>query len=557
VDLGDYLVLGNYNGNPYNDTLRFSSGTALAAGDVFVVANDQAQAGILALADSIIENPYGDGTSYIAAFNGDDVRALAHVSGADTTLLDIIGTLDGDGDGVPGEGSEDDPGSGFDVAGVSAATKDHTLVRKGGVHGGNLGDWTASAGTSTEDSEWIVAEKPSASYTPETLGSHSMTYAANFAIDMNYTGYPNADYSSVVINGSWNGWGGWGVELLDEDGDGIYTGTLSDLADATMIEYVVAVTGATDGWSGWGVIFNTPLESDCDYVLGDGVGNYGFTIDGADVDLAHCAGGCETTCLDPDAVDVIFNLVDSYGDGWNGNSLIFGDDAMTIETGTEASFTYLLSGGVHIYSYDAAGSWQSENSWTVTLDDGTVLSEGFGSDGAAEYAFAVGEIVLGCMDPEALNYNPDADADDGSCIYEYGGSCEYPLDGGVVNGDTIYAATTEAGDADWYSFEVDVDYDNISVSLCGSGYDTQLEVWGACTSSTFLGYNDDAPCGNFNSQVDLTDVAAGTYHAKVYGFGSGFGDYILTITAWDNPTEPVLTATGAPGAVVLDWEPVP
>ena len=32
-------------------------------------------------------------------------------------ILDIIGTLDGDGDGVPGEGSEDDPGGGFDVAG--------------------------------------------------------------------------------------------------------------------------------------------------------------------------------------------------------------------------------------------------------------------------------------------------------------------------------------------------------------------------------------------------------------------------------------------------------
>ncbi len=161
------------------------------------------------------------------------------------------------------------------------------------------------------------------------------------------------------------------------------------------------------------------------------------------------------------------------------------------------------------------------------------------------------------MDPEALNYNPDADEDDGSCIYEYGGSCEYPLDGGVVNGDTIYAATTEAGDADWYSFVVDADYENISVSLCGSGFDTKLEVWGACTSSTYLGYNDDALCGNFNSQVDLTNVAAGTYHAKVYGYSSEFGDYILTITAWDNPTEPVLTATGGPGAVLLNWEPVP
>ena len=51
-----------------------------------------------------------------------------------------------------------DPGSGWDVAGVAAATKDHTLVRKSSVVSGNT-DWIASAGTSTEDSEWIVKEK--------------------------------------------------------------------------------------------------------------------------------------------------------------------------------------------------------------------------------------------------------------------------------------------------------------------------------------------------------------------------------------------------------------
>ena len=42
-----------------------------------------------------------------------------------TVIMDIIGTLDGDGDGVDGEGSEDDPGSGFDVAGESNATANH------------------------------------------------------------------------------------------------------------------------------------------------------------------------------------------------------------------------------------------------------------------------------------------------------------------------------------------------------------------------------------------------------------------------------------------------
>ena len=49
--------------------------------------------------------------------------------------------------------------------------------------------------------------------------------AVTFEIDMNNSDYPNADYDNVVINGSWNGWSGWGVTLADDDADGIYTGS--------------------------------------------------------------------------------------------------------------------------------------------------------------------------------------------------------------------------------------------------------------------------------------------------------------------------------------------
>ena len=39
----------------------------------------------------------------------------------------------------------------------------------------------------------------------------------NFTVDMNSLDVPNAEYDNVVINGSWNGWLGWGVTLADED----------------------------------------------------------------------------------------------------------------------------------------------------------------------------------------------------------------------------------------------------------------------------------------------------------------------------------------------------
>ena len=35
-------------------------------------------------ADTLIVNPYSGGSSYIASFNGDDVRALVHNSGTNT-----------------------------------------------------------------------------------------------------------------------------------------------------------------------------------------------------------------------------------------------------------------------------------------------------------------------------------------------------------------------------------------------------------------------------------------------------------------------------------------
>lgn len=146
VDLGDYIVLGNFNGNPFNDTLRFPAGTMIAAGDVFVIAHESADAAITAEADSLIEDPFASGTSFMAVFNGDDARGLFKISGTDTTLIDLFATPD------------EDPGSAWDVAGVSGGTRDHTLLRK---YGTTMGNTTAlgSFGTDADDSEWLVFDQ--------------------------------------------------------------------------------------------------------------------------------------------------------------------------------------------------------------------------------------------------------------------------------------------------------------------------------------------------------------------------------------------------------------
>ena len=146
VDLSDYAFpsVANAPNTPgvYEYWNEFPVGATIAPGDVYIVAHPSADPTILAEADHT--HPY--------LSNGDDGYGLVYGSnpGSPTdpvsggyVILDFIGDWNGD------------PGSGWDVAGVSDATKDHTLVRKCDVGQGNT-DWVASAGTNVTDSEWEV-----------------------------------------------------------------------------------------------------------------------------------------------------------------------------------------------------------------------------------------------------------------------------------------------------------------------------------------------------------------------------------------------------------------
>ena len=144
IDLSDYVIRVNYNGNPWSEVFNFPEGTIIASEEVYVIAHEDADAAILAVADSVVLDPFETGTSYIVAFNGDDVRALCKVDVTDTTIIDVIGRYD-----------LVDPGAGWDVAGEESATKDHTLWRKVSTTQGNT-NWDASAGTNSDDSEWKV-----------------------------------------------------------------------------------------------------------------------------------------------------------------------------------------------------------------------------------------------------------------------------------------------------------------------------------------------------------------------------------------------------------------
>ncbi|HOH98212.1 MAG TPA: endonuclease [Candidatus Cloacimonadota bacterium] len=128
VDMTQLNVKVAANGGAWGSPIVLTG--TLANHNVYVLANTTADAAILALANQ---------TSGSLSHNGDDAVGLFYGD----TLIDAVGVQ-----GV-------DPGDGWEVAGVANGTKDHTLIRKSTVTQGNT-NWTSSAGTDADDSEWIV-----------------------------------------------------------------------------------------------------------------------------------------------------------------------------------------------------------------------------------------------------------------------------------------------------------------------------------------------------------------------------------------------------------------
>lgn len=143
IDLSNYMIRGSNNGADWKVERDLALSGTLNDGDVYVIADDNADASILAVADLALafESPIH--------FNGDDAIGLFKDDGGGTFLpLDIIGVPDAD------------PGSGWEVAGVASATANHTLTRKSSICDPNS-DWALSAGTDIDDSEWVVGASDS------------------------------------------------------------------------------------------------------------------------------------------------------------------------------------------------------------------------------------------------------------------------------------------------------------------------------------------------------------------------------------------------------------
>jgi hypothetical protein len=267
--------------------------------------------------------------------------------------------------------------------------------------------------------------------------------------------------------------------------------------------------------------------------------------------------GSTESCLE--AGCYTFNMYDSWGDGWNGAtvSVITADgEALvsgTLEAGTSGAlmFSYNSDCG---YVNGCTDSLALNFDPTATINDGSceyeqgVCDDGYVADcngncapenwigdGVCDNgAYSVGgfdiyldceefgndggdcgDVVvdsLGCTDPNASNYNPNAFVDDGSCVYdvesgctdaealnynpnaiEDDGSCEYPIDceglitvmidmsdsyGDGWNGNVLtmngQSFTIESGSEDSASACYDAEAGCVNVSCDGGSWQSEV-----------------------------------------------------------------------------------
>ena len=214
--------------------------------------------------------------------------------------------------------------------------------------------------------------------------------------------------------------------------------------------------------------------------------NYAEYDENADIDDGSCAtflGTCSPVSMD---------MVDSWGDGWNGATYSIvdadGNEVASggLTSGDSGSDALCLDDGCYTITV-GGGFYDSEISWTLgdLASGGAPSSVNFDLNGDCEFA------VLGCTDPAADNYNPDATEDDGSCFTTISGctdpaadnfdpfansddgSCYYSCADGQAQVDILVTTDTYSGSENSFTLEGDNGF-FVNVNL---SYDAQLTTF--------------------------------------------------------------------------------
>jgi plastocyanin len=257
VDLTNYAFarVSNNPGNGvgvYEYWINFDSSSIILPNDVYVVVHPSSDPFILAEADMDYGSLSNGDDGFALVYGNQPVSPISPDSGA-YIILDWIGDWNGD------------PGQGWEVAGVSNATANHTLIRKCPISQGDT-SWTNSAGNNAVNSQWIVL----ANNDWGDLGIH--TY--------NTTVYDSLSFT--ICNG-----------LSVTVGTNIYdsTGVYTDVLIATNGCDSIVVVNLTVLNTSASIVVNNITICDGDSVV---IGNNGYNNTGTYTDTLVNSSGCDS-----------------------------------------------------------------------------------------------------------------------------------------------------------------------------------------------------------------------------------------------------------------------
>ncbi len=396
----------------------------LADGDVFVVCNSSSVAAITAVSDLV--------GSAICYHNGDDAIILLQ----DGVIIDAVGPND----------LYTDPGTGWDVAGVTNATADHTLVRKIEVTAGNL-DWDASRGTNATDSEWIVLDVD----TFGSLGSHggavdtppviaNMMHSPAVPADTDIVTVSadvtdDSAVSSVTLFYSVNG----GIEssaAMSLSAGDTYTGTIPAQANTASVVYRVEATDdalqVTSLSGGAYVVGGTPTVSIYDIQFTEDVSGdsplLGQTVEVTGIVTAIGASGAGSIFIQDGAGP--WSGIQVYG---TGTAFAVGDEVTAngpvVEYFNQTEIDVSGANGPGSYTINSSGNaayaipvvtfaeafGESYESMVVSIQGGTAMtapntygewdiSDGVTTGTVDDFFFATSPIVGQCYDLTGVIY---------------------------------------------------------------------------------------------------------------------------------------------------------
>lgn len=505
-------------------TFTFPFDATIAPGDVYIVAHPSADPTILDVADM----------TYNWLSNGDDAYILADISTSDTIIVDVVGDL-----GL-------DPGSGWNVAGVTAATQNHTLVRQPWVISGNAGDWVTSAGTNEFDSEWLVLESNdwtdlgmhtfnggcastgggctdefAVNFDPDaTSDDGSCIYIPNLTIaEIQSTEFTGAAITSGVVTSvySANGAVGGNPSFVIQDGTGQFSAiwVLGDgvaVGDEVELQGNVAQVYGLRQIQGAAITINS---SGNDLPNPQLLSTADINMEGWECVLITMLGEC--TVITPQYGEWI---VSDGGDGGMVASLGYNaiEDSTEVD-GTMMPFVELAKNyqvtGPNFYSYsnwklcprtaaDVTRLGCTDNTFAnydplASQDDGSCIN------------------LEGCTDASADNYDPAATIDDGSCIVS---GCD---DIAAFNYDP--SVNNPTNDVCYYSLP-DLVINEIHYNPCnnqGNDFDYEfMEI-----------YNAGDQAWNLEGSVVLTEASGAMQVGLVFGSGTSIapGEYILIVAS--------------------------